>query len=562
MTKKASHVIQSGPWAGKTVGEKRRIKRFGTSIVEREVVGPVSVLPKAVYNAIETLPGGQIPQQRRGRNKQRGRLARLPRGMSNLSLSDSDMNYQLPRSLPVKEASAFFNSIPGLTKAGRMFLLAMTHPNNEELRSFEGIPDLMADEFNPYVSVDDSVVITWNPNLFVTPPSDQTTYGMLLIFPPILEIECVYVLFIRNSSGNAVFSMAQVVRKPGFTTATSTPVVAGTIYPTFKDIGYDAARRAGSGRTIIPICSALNNQGNIVAGQLPDIVTWTDVAGVLERKIATGDTYVTLAQITPAAGDDEVFHGACIDVPNIASLTQIDKKCMDGEFRNGAYLTMRPSEPVDVLKRKQTVFSGDAHVTAIKSTDASATSVRLACPNSFMRLRIDGQEIMFTSGSRYSTSGSTLQTPLPLTPAEYMHASISQPVDMLTGFCLIDGLSIQGAASSVSTASVKIRSTDYDELFPNSTSPSVAVYRQPHPLRDMHAMDMAASVAQVMPHALPAADNAFNGILGKIWNVIYKFGKPLAKVGKYLPIPGAATIGGLAEDALDAVNAIGDASMI
>jgi hypothetical protein len=282
----------------------------------------------------------------------------------------------------------------------------------------------------------------------------------------------------------------------------------------------------------------------------------------LERRVVSTDGFVSVAQITPAVGDDEVFHGATLEIPNLTALTQIDKKCMDGQYRNGAYLTMRPSEPVDVLKRKSTVYSGDAHVVAAKSSDGTPTGVTLACPNSFLRVILDGDQQQFVTASKYATTTTTTVGPLPLTPLEYMHPSVSQPLDMLTGYVLIDGLSIQAAASSVSTASVKIRATDYDELYPNSTSPSVAVYRKDHPLRDMHAMTMAASIAQVMPHALPADDNAFNGILGKIWNVIYKFGKPLAKVAQYLPIPGAGLVGGLAGDALDVIEGVGNASMI
>jgi len=551
MKQKSSHVIQAGPWAGKTVGEKRRIKRFELANVERPIAGPLSILPRAAIARAEATPGG-IPQNQRP--KRRRRI--LQSGLGDMSvLRDS-----LPTVLKPKMASQFFNQIPGLSKEGRLFLLAMTHPNNEELRTFDGIPDLMADEFNPYVGIDDSQVVTWDPTMFATaPPASVTTYGIYMLFPPFPEVECVYLLYYSTGT-SIVYSRARVIRKPGFATPRGGNLTGSTIYQTYKDIGYDNYRRAGSGRTLIPICSTLNDQGNVVAGQLPEKVVWSDLAGNYSQQLGT-QSYLSEGTITPT-GDTQVFKVGVLEVPDVVSLTQIDKKCMDGQYRDGVYMPLVPSEPVDKLQKKESYFSGDGAKVLLKSTDGSVDGAQIvAFPNTGFYLILNGSLVDMMGNSAYHPPSTTTHAPN-LLGIQAIHPSVSQPADMLTGFAIFSALSIQQASSNVSTAAIKIRLTDYDEMYPGSETSTVAVYRKEHPLHDRMALNLAADIAQVMPHALPACDNAFNGILGKIWNVIYKFVKPVVGAAKYLPLPYAGAVSGLATDAMDAVEAIGNASTI
>jgi len=555
MTRNANHIIQSGPWAGKTIGEKRRIKRFALSNVAQTIEGSISVLPRAAIRQVEQLPGGQAPRtQRRRRLNNRSGVQFPSRGLGNMS----DMQYSLPTPLKPKVASAFYNEIPGLTKAGREYLLALTHPNNEELRSFSGIPDLMADELNAYTAVDDSQTITWDPSMFsTTPPSTVTTYGVYMLFPPFPEVECLYVLF-YNNGGAVIFSNARVIRKPGFQTSRNGN--GGQLFPTFKDIGYDNFRIGGSGRTLIPICSTLNDQGNVVAGQLPERITWSDAGGVFSQKNNVADTFLSEGTLEPT-GDTQVFKVGVLEVPDIVSLTQMDKKCMDGQFRDGAYLTMVPSEPVDVLQKKSSYFSGDSSSGLLKSTDASVAPGVLSFPNSSFSLIIAGNLIPFTADSAYNTSNPLRFTPT-LIDIQDFHPCVSEPGDMLTGFAIFSALSIQQPSSNVSTAAIKIRMTENLELFPGADSSNVSVYRAPHPLHDRKALNLAADIAQIMPHALPASDNAFNGILGKIWDVVYKVLKPASSFVKYLPLPGSAIAGDLIGGGLDAIEGIANASTI
>lgn len=564
---RANHVIQSGPFQGKTVGEKRRIKRS-----QRTTTPNPAPLP---------------PVQRRvgRRRRPRGPLqVYRPRTAPDaVRVLEGIVNDMAGMAIKPKEAVAFFNSIPGLTRAGRLYLLSLTHPNNEELRSFSGIPDSMPDELNPYVTIDDSQIITWDPTVFsVAPPEDVSVYNIHAFFPPIPEIQCIYFLS-YVTLGTLQQSRVVVMRNPAFRTVTTHTVSAGNVlktFPTFRDVGYAAHRRAGSGRTLIPICSALNNQGNIVAGQLPDLITWSDVDGAFTgpATLIGGTGYNFSSEITPTE-EMQVFRHATMTLPSSTSLTQLDKKCMDGQYMAGTYLPLVPSEPIDVLKKKETIYSGASWGAITRSdTGVVVANTQFVSANSFLTINQMGPDNLlvdmeFAPGSallQQITNPMVFYTPVyesgpagsPVvrTP-NYLHPSVSEPADMLTGFCYASGLSVQGGGI-VSTASLKVRATDYNELFPVNTAPDVAVYRQEHPLRDQEALNIASHIVQVMAHALPASDNAFNGILGKIWNVIMKWVKPAAQVASALPIPYVQPAAAVLAGGIDTVNTLAEATQI
>lgn len=566
MHRKANHVIQSGPNTGKTVGEVRRLKRAARGGRQQQAV--VQGLPQRIPR--RRRPRGVVQLQ--GSKTQTGAIATLEAMVSEMAGA----------SLKPKEATAFFNRIPGLSQEGRRYLLALTHPNNEELRSFQGIPDSMPDEFNPYVTIDDSTIISWDPSLFAeTPPDTVNSYNILVMFPPIPEIECLYVLQYRLGSGALQDSRINVIRSPGFNKETDTTLASPTtvrVFNTFKDMGYASHRRAGSGRTIIPIASGLNNQGNIVAGQLPDLIGWSDVEGVFAQKggaVGITDSGVS-GQIDPTE-EYTVFKHASLILPNVSDLTQLDKKCLDIPFKEGAYIPMVPSEPIDTLKKRVSVFSGESHTTLAKDKDGSTVpGYFFAAPNSFLTVHHRGTNgllnaVNFSHGVSFTknTGSYGVLTPLMnmvgneeiIADGFHLHPSISEPADFLTGFAFISGLNVS-AGSGVPTASIKIRATDYNELYPLSTEPAVAVYRMPHILRDENALRIATHVTQIMAHALPGCDNAFNGVLGKIWDVVKNVIRPMAGAAKFLPIPYAGAIGDIVREGVDFVDNIGNAGMI
>lgn len=564
VNRKSTHVIQSGPYKGKTIAEKRRIKRSQTSGTTNQPM-------------LQVRRGGS----RRGRP--RGPLQVLrPRSANNAAqILETLVQDMAGASLKPKDAVNFFNQIPGLTRAGRLYLLALTHPNNEELRSFAGIPDSMPDEFNPYVSIDDAYVITWDTTLFAAAiPEGVSVYNIHAFFPPIPEIECVYYLSYTHTG--AVFrSRVAVVRAPGFRTQTNTTISAGNVlksFATMRDVGYSTHRCAGSGRTLIAICSDLNNQGNVVAGQLPDLITWSDVEGELTGPASlVGGTASNIGADIAPTEEMQVFKHATLTLPKEDVLTQLDKKCMDGQYRDGVYLPIVPANPVDTLKKRDTIYSGSVWAPITRSTDGTAIANKtFACSNSFLTVNQTSStnilaDMEFAQSSSFLqqvTSPMDIYTPVieggvsgTILGPTYLHPSVSEPADMLTGFAYFSGLSIQGSGI-VSTASVKIRYTSYHELYPINTAPDVAVYRMGHPLRDQEALNIAAHIVQVMAHALPAGDNAFNGILGKIWNVIMKWVKPVAQVASVLPIPYAGPIGTAVSGGIDAIDTIANAGMI
>jgi hypothetical protein len=252
---------------------------------------------------------------------------------------------------------------------------------------------------------------------------------------------------------------------------------------------------------------------------------------------------------------------------------------MDGQYKAGTYIPLVPSEPVDILRKRETIYAGASYGAITRSdTGAVVANTTFTAPNSFLtinRMGTDGllTDMEFDSSSAYQqqvTSPMVMYTPVyesgtagsPVVRGPtYLHPSVSEPADMLTGFCYISGLSVQ-ASGVVSTASVKIRATDYNELYPVSTAPDVAVYRQEHVLRDQEALTIAAHIVQTMAHALPASDNAFNGVLGKIWNVIMKWVKPAAQVASVLPIPYVQPAAAVVSGGIDAIDTIANAGQI
>jgi len=508
-----SHVIQSGPNKGLTVGQVKARKRASKS-------GAATV---------------DAPQGSKQQRKQLTRLDRLERKLAKLGVTETQRlggKYLLPKKLLGKDALAFYEQFPGLTEAGRHFLVALTHPNNETGCAFVGIPDALPDELNPFVFQNDVLSLSYTDFSFTETFTAPPEFTLLLLFPPIPEIECVALAY-ASVGATTHRSRARVFRKPGVDVATTVDVGTNKVnqFPTLGSLGYDTARCAGSGRTLIPICSDLNNAGNMVWGQLP---------GIIHTEMVTPVPYVDTDNVATQFQDylQQDVHIYTMEVPDLTQLKQIDKKSADGQFKDGAYIVHVPSENLMNLPRRIThmneIFSVPVHksgsATPAGNVPITESLFTLSDSTTEQLIHIDSRDNFGQTNTAFTNMNQAQNLPSVINSVP----NVSQPCDMLTGFAVIKGLNT-GIAGVATPAGVNIRTKDYYELYPHSYSSSVATYRQQHALYDYGALLLASAIAQRMPHALPGSDNAFSGVLGKIWDVIKGIGGPLTTILGFIP---------------------------
>jgi len=527
-----SHVIQSGSNKGLTVGQVKARKKNGGNVKQQ---------------VIKTLVVARANNKQRPANKAAMRLLALEKRLSKLSMDPlvrTNTNMFIPSRFMGRHSTNFYNNIPGISKSGRAFLLALTHPNCETGVEFDGIVDSMPDEVNPFTAKDDSLTIGYSDFAWSSAPTNPNTCSIEIYTPPIPEIQCIA----RCRAGGKT-SFLRVFRNPGFTkTAHGVPGTGGVSfnsYNTYHTEGYDTLRCAGSGLTIIPIASGLNDGGNLVWGQLPGLVRVDKLTPQYAGEDATNNIAVSENSI-------ETVSQIEFTLPQVGSLTQLDKKSADGMFKEGAYIVHVPTEPMMTLKKQPLLRSGYDARAVVKQ--GSATPIgQIQYPFSYLvcnDANNPDDETFAAFDDRDAFSGTmTLTGNVPQGPL--MAPNISGPYDMLTGFVYASGLST-GNASGLPEARMKVRRTLYYELYPDNVSSNLAVYRTLHPEFDFNALKLAALISQRMPHALLGSDNAFSGVLGKIWDVIFKVGKPLTAVGSM--IPQTAGVSRVASGVLDGIN--------
>jgi hypothetical protein len=345
--------------------------------------------------------------------------------------------------------------------------------------------------------------------------STGSTYDMQIAFLPIPEID--YVMRQRSSSA-ATWTAWTVVYMPNFVANQDGTAV------TMATQGYGSQRIIGRGHTVHLIASGTTNQGMVFSGQVDGLD--------FEEQYTSNQSS---SQGIPASRYLQYR------VPfDPAELMALDNAATEMEAVHGCYMPLRFTENSWVYQQPR-----DGVLVGYDGTGTSPTDGFL--PQQWVQI-VDNSAL--TPATVIMPNGvPTFAVPSEApTVGSKMVYGISDPTPFLTGIVFFQGIDV--AASAQIKSRVYVEGQPEAATFSATGGASIRPFCEPSPLYDPQALHNAALIAQVSPHAYPAADNDFSGVMSKIFSVLKTVGGAItgvARIASGLGLPGAgtvATIGG------------------
>lgn len=548
----AAHVLLSGPFAGRTVAEKRNIKRriYGGPLVEQlQVAGAPLAQP--------------LPRVRRRRFRRRGVNGNVPQlvgQMERLGIADR-IDYSNPRDrqhilnfateqMAIKDNRKVVSGVSrysglsdlisrggipntsemrmlGSTEAGRRWALAALNPCGEGVQE-ACMTDTFSQAVNDYVNKLETEIF-YDSGMFTTAPGASPTWSCQIWAPPIPEIA--YCYRIRNDQAN-VWSNTKVVRHvPNASRYNG-------MFLCLSDNGYSQYRIVGKGLNMELNAARLNDQGRVVSGQINPFSEVKDLTPYNSGVVGNPNNQILASRsIQYMIPSDE------------QTLVQLSSNPWEAEARCGAYAPLKFVNPLMGYQFHRT--GNDKRGLYTTGTPA----VTHEFPQSFLvgdygntTADEDSYNMQFTTDSY--TGWTNLPDNFP--SSSNMHPGVSDPCDITTTVTFFIGMSLGGTATNPGlAATIRVKSRQYIEAYSAVASPT-NVYSHPPPLWDEEAVRAVVRVQQEQPDAYPSSYNDFGSIMGKIFGILRKFSQPFRAVAPYIPIPGLSTVASIGDDVIGA----------